>query len=91
MSVTSALFSVVNESQDNSPLRKYQRRRAETMIDAHELPVGDCVSETILRCFESAADDEELLTHLQYAAHELTKAAMSVRRHLQEASDGKEV
>ena len=88
MSVTSALFDVVNDSQDNSPLRTYQRRRAETMIDEHELPVGDCVSETILRCFESAADDEELLTHLQYAAHELTKAAMSVRRYLQEDSDG---
>lgn len=88
MSVTSYLFAVVNESQDNSPLRKYQRRRAETMIDEHELPVGDCVSETILRCFESAADDEELLKHLQYAAHELTKAAMTVRRYLQEDSHG---
>lgn len=88
MSVTSALFDVVNESQDNSPLRKYKLRRAETMIDEHELPVGDCVSETILRCFESAADNEDLLTHLQYAAHELTKAAMSVRRYLQEDSDG---
>lgn len=87
MAVDSRLFGVINDSQDNSPLRHYLRRRAETMVGEHEMPVGDCVSETIVRCFESAADDEEVVTHLQYAAHELTKAAMAARRHLQEGSD----
>lgn len=79
------LWDAVNESQDGHPLPKYLRRRSETMVGEHELHVGDCVSETIVRCFESAADDEELLAHLQYAAHELTKAAMTVRRTLQES------
>lgn len=84
MNVNSRLFGVINDSQDNSPLRHYLRRRVETLIGEHEMHVGDCVSETIVRCFESAGDEEELLTHLQYAAHELTKAAMAVRRHMQE-------
>lgn len=89
MELSGAMFDAVNQSQDNSPLRSYAIRRAETMLSEYELHVGDCVSETIYRCFESAADWEEVLTHLQYAAHELTKAAMSARRSLlEEVSDG---
>lgn len=69
------LFDVVNSSQDNSPLAHYGRRRAETMVAEHELPVGDCVSETIMRCFETGADEDEVISHLQYAARELRRAA----------------
>ena len=89
MELSGPMFDAVNQSQDNSPLRSYAIRRAETMLDEYGLYVGDCVSETICRCFESADNDEEVLTHLQYAAHELTKAAMSARRSLlEEVSDG---
>lgn len=82
--LTGKLWDAVDASQDGHPLSKYLRRRAETMVGEHELHVGECVNETLVRCFESAKDNEDLLTHLQYAAHELTKAAMAVRRLLQE-------
>lgn len=82
--LTGKLWDAVDASQDNQPLSKYLRRRAETMVGEYELHVGECVNETLVRCFESARDNEDLLTHLQYAAHELTKAAMTVRRLLQE-------
>lgn len=78
------LWNAVDRSQDGHPMSKYLRRRAETMLGDYEIPVGDCVSETITRCFESANDNEELLSHLQYAAHELTKAATAVRKVLLE-------
>ncbi len=87
MAFVGPLFDLVSKSQDGSPLHTYLRRRAETMVGEYELPVGDCVSETIVRCFEEADDDDQLLTHLQYAAHELTKAAMTVRRFLQGVTD----
>lgn len=80
--LTGDLWQAVDESQDNRPLSKYLRRRAETMVGEYELHVGECVNETIVRCFESAGDNEELLNHLQYAANELTKAAAVVCQKL---------
>jgi hypothetical protein len=89
MGSTTRLFDAVDRSQDNTPLKKYLSRREETMIGEHELHVGDCVNETIVRCLESAADDEEVVTHLEYAARELTRAAVTARRVIsEEVSDG---
>lgn len=81
------LFEAVNESQDNSPLAHYGRRRAETMVAEHELPVGDCVSETIMRCFETAADEEDVITNLRYAARELKRAVIAA---MQKSFEGEE-
>jgi len=80
MKLLGDLFDAIDGSQDNRPLSKYLRRRAETMIGEYDLPVGECINETIVRCIETAEDTEGLVSHLQYAAHELTKAAMAARR-----------
>jgi len=91
MRSTTRLFDAVDRSQDNTPLKKYLLRRAETLIGEYELHVGDCVNETIVRCLESAADDEGAVAHLEYAARELTRAATSARRVVieNEVSDGR--
>lgn len=82
------LFDAVDASQDNSPLAHYGRRRAETMVAEHELPVGDCVSETIMRCFETAADEEDVITNLRYAAGELRRAVIAaMQQSWKEVSD----
>lgn len=91
MKLRGPLFDAIDASQDNSPLTKYLRRRAETMLGEYELPVGECVNETIVRCFEYAGGPEDLVSHLQYAAHELTKAAMTARRAVQEDPHPQEV
>ena len=84
MQMRGPLFDAVNESQDGLPLGKYLRRRYETMIGEYDLPVGDCVNETICQSFATAQDGEELLKHLRYAARELARAAAAVESALLE-------
>lgn len=77
MKTEGRIWDAVSASQDGGSLATYRRRRAETMVGEHELSVGDCVSETIMRCFESADNEDELLANLRYAVHELSHAAFS--------------
>lgn len=78
MQLRGLLFDAVNQSQDGWPLSKYLRRRAETMVGEYDLPVGECINETICQSFARAEDGEELLNHLRYAARELANAAKAV-------------
>ena len=75
MQLRGLLFDAVNQSQDNLPLTKYLRRRA---VGEYDLPVGECINETICQSFARAEDGEELLDHLRYAARELANAAKAV-------------
>jgi hypothetical protein len=84
MQMRGPLFDAVNESQDGWPLSKYLRRRAETMIGEYDLPVGECINETICQSFATAQDGDELLCHLRYAARELASAAAAVESALLE-------
>lgn len=78
MKLPNELFDLLNTSQDGKPLATYARRRAETMVGELELPIGDCVSETIFRCFEEASDADELLANLRYATAQLSDATRAV-------------
>lgn len=87
------LFAAIDDSQDNRPLTKYLRRRAETLIGEYELPVGECINETIVRCIEAAIDGEDVVNALRYASRELNRAADAAQRAVyaaedQEVSDG---
>ena len=86
MKLPSELFDLLNTSQDGKPLAMYARRRADTMVGELELPIGDCVSETIFRCFETAADAEELLVNLRYATEQLSDATRAVMWRPKEAA-----
>lgn len=87
MNLSGRVFDLIDGSQDNAPLTKYLRTRYETMIGEYELPIGDLLNETIVRCIELADDEEDLVSSLQYAAHELTKAAMVARRAVLEGEE----
>jgi hypothetical protein len=79
MALGRTIFDALDESQDNNPLTKYMRQRAETMLGEYELPVTDCLNELIVRCWELAEDPTDSYNDLRYAARELNRAADALR------------
>ena len=80
MRLQGQMFAAIDESQDGTPLTKYLRRRAETMIGEYDLPLGECLNETIVRAIELATDPEDVVNALRYASRELTRAAEAAQR-----------